>query len=530
MKIRALWAAYVAVMALLLVSARGQDYEMRLSERVETENGAYRLVERTEQWKPEETAIIVCDMWDLHHCKNAVDRVGQMALRMNDLLENARERGSLIIHAPSSCMEFYADHPARKRAQAAPRAAEVPEGIDEWMTWLDEREEKAGYPIDHSDGGEDDDPEEHAAWAKKLEGMGRNPRAPWTRQVAALQIDPARDAITDSGTENWNLLEQHGIENVILVGVHTNMCVLGRPFGLRQLKKNGKNVVLMRDLTDTMYNPAMPPHVNHFHGTDLVVEHIEKYVCPTVASDQLLGGAPYRFATDPRKHAVFLIGEREYRTAETLPPFAERELASDFRCTFVFADSDDGNRFPGIEAVHDADLLFVSVRRRTLPPADLDLIRAHVGAGKPVAGIRTASHAFSLRGEPAPEGYASWDEWDAEVIGGNYHGHHGNKLAVKVRPVAGLDHPLLAGVADANFPSGGSLYENAPLQEGAIPFLMGSAETIVQAEPVAWTFTRKDGGRTFYTSLGHVSDFEEEAFRTVLRNGIRWSAGLLSGK
>ncbi|NIP98441.1 MAG: nicotinamidase, partial [Akkermansiaceae bacterium] len=64
----------------------------------------------------------------------------------------------------------------------------------------DEREEKAGYPIDHSDGGEDDDPVEHAEWARKLEAMGRNPRAPWKRQVETLEIDPEKDAITDSGT------------------------------------------------------------------------------------------------------------------------------------------------------------------------------------------------------------------------------------------------------------------------------------------------------------------------------------------
>ena len=125
--------------------------------------------------------------------------------------------------------------------------------------------------------------------------MGKNPGAPWTRQVKILEIDGAKDAITDNGTENWNLLEERGVKNVILLGVHTNMCVLGRPFGLRQMARNGKNVVLMRDLTDTMYNPAMEPKVSHFRGTDLVVEHVEKYVCATVTSDQILGGAAYRF-------------------------------------------------------------------------------------------------------------------------------------------------------------------------------------------------------------------------------------------
>ena len=84
----------------------------------------------------------------------------------------------------------------------------------------------------------------------------------------------------------------------MLLGVHANMCVLGRPFGLRQMAKNGKNVVLVRDLTDTMYNPKMPPKVSHFEGTRLIVEHVEKYVCPTITSNQLLGGNEFRFKGD----------------------------------------------------------------------------------------------------------------------------------------------------------------------------------------------------------------------------------------
>ncbi|MBB08841.1 MAG: nicotinamidase [Roseibacillus sp.] len=500
-----------------------EDYEMRLSKRVEEKPGQFRMVESVEKWNPVETAVIVCDMWDLHHCKNAVDRAVQMAPRMNALLKAARKRGSLIVHAPSSCMEFYRDHPARRRAQSAPRAGNVPEGIDQWLTWIDEREKKAGYPIDHSDGGEDDDPQEHAAWAAKLKDMGRNPRAPWTRQLDLLEIDGEKDAITDNGTENWNLLEQHGVKNVILLGVHTNMCVLGRPFGLRQMARNGKNVVLMRDLTDTMYNPEMEPKVSHFQGTDLIVEHIEKYVCPTVTSDQILGGAPYRFKTDPRRHIVFLVGEREYRTRETLPVFAARYLSSGFRSTFVYADpeGEERNRFRGIEAVKDADVLFVSVRRRALPEKDLKLIREHVQAGKPVVGIRTASHAFSLRGKPAPDGHAVWEKWDAEVIGGSYSGHHGNKFKTRVWSLEKAA-PFLGNGTPLRFESGGSLYINTPTRPGQKVLLMGEVEGVDRAEPLAWTFSRSDGGRTFYTSLGHVSDFEQAGFNEMLARAVAW--------
>jgi nicotinamidase-related amidase len=252
-----------------------------------------------DSWSPKQSAVIVCDVWDAHHCLNAVRRLEEMLPTMNRVLEKARDQGVLIVHAPSSCMEPYKDHPARKRAQEAPKAKNLPKDIDQWCTKIP-AEEKGKYPIDQSDGGEDDDPAEHAEWHAKLKAMGRNPKAPWKSQHAGIKIHD-QDVISDSGVEIWNVLEARGIKNVILLGVHTNMCVLGRPFGLRQMAKNGKNVVLMRDMTDTMYNPKASPYVSHFKGTELIVEHIEKYVCPTITSDQIVGGTPFRFKGDTGK-------------------------------------------------------------------------------------------------------------------------------------------------------------------------------------------------------------------------------------
>lgn len=264
-----------------------------------------------EQWLPSRTAIIVCDMWDLHHCKNAVTREVEMAPRMNEVLEKARKDGVLIIHAPSSCMKPYDGTPARERAKSAPAAARLPDKIAEWCKQIPS-EEMAVYPLDQTDGGEDDDLTEHAAWAKELAAKGLNPKAPWTRQIAVLRIDQEKDAISDSGVEIWNLLESKHIDNVILMGVHLNMCVSGRPFGLRQMAKNGKHVVLMRDLTDTMYNPARWPFVSHARGTELFVSHVEKRICPTITSDQFIGGQPFAFsaATAGKKRLqIILLGD-----------------------------------------------------------------------------------------------------------------------------------------------------------------------------------------------------------------------------
>ena len=160
---------------------------------------------------------------------------------------------------------------------------------------------------------------------------------------------PQHDYISDRGDEVWNILEQRGIKCVILTGVHTNMCVLGRPFGLRQMVRNGKCVVLMRDMTDTMYNPARWPYVSHFTGTDLVISHVERPVCPTITSDQLLGGKPFRSPDDQRRHLVIVMAEDEYETNRTLPEFASRYLGHDFKVSYVYGREDERNDIPALE-------------------------------------------------------------------------------------------------------------------------------------------------------------------------------------
>jgi nicotinamidase-related amidase len=267
-----------------------------------TADGGFRRQYSAENWPAAATAIIVCDVWDYHHCLNAVRRLEEFAPRLDAVLAEARRRGATIIHAPSDCMPAYADHPARIRAMSVPMADTLPDQIGFWCSAIP-AEEAADYPIDQSDGGEDDDPAEHAAWAAKLEALGRNPAMPWQRQSPLITIDEQDDFLTDRGDEVWNILEARGIDRVILTGVHVNMCVLGRPFGLRQLARNGKQVVLMRDMTDAMYNPARWPYVSHFEGTRRVIDHVERHVCPTVTSDQIIGGDPFRFAGDSARRS-----------------------------------------------------------------------------------------------------------------------------------------------------------------------------------------------------------------------------------
>ena len=466
-----------------------------------------------EKWDARKSAVVVCDMWNEHWCKGATRRGAEVAPRIDAFVREARRLGSTIVHAPSGCMKTYTGHPSRKRAQETPKAKSLPPLIARWCHSIPE-ESGGVYPVDQSDGGCDCDP--------RCQGGG-----PWTKQTELIGIDEGpSDVISDSGEEIWSVFAQRGIDNVFVVGVHTNMCVLGRPFGLRNLSRYGKNVVLVRDLTDTMYNPEAWPRVDHFRGTDLIVEHIEKFVCPTITSADVLGGEAFRFPRDVRPRVVIAVAEREYQTWETLPRFVvdslESRLGLDVTIVRGKANGGPGRNFiPGLrEALEDADLLFLSVRRRALPAADLAAVRAHVAAGGPVVGIRTSSHSFDTRGKH-PDGHAEWRDFDPAVLGGNYRGHYGNGPTTTVTMVPGARaHPILAGV-QGEFESVGSLYQVSPLEKGTTPLLTGAIPG-KPAEPVAWT-NLHGRSRVFYTSLGHAKDFETAAFRRLLENGILWA-------
>jgi nicotinamidase-related amidase len=211
---------------------------------------------------PSKTAIIITDMWDKHWCKGATHRVGLIARKMEPLLEVARGAGILVIHAPSETMDFYSHAPGRLLAQNAPQAMPPPE-----LTFTE-----APLPIDDSDEG--------------CDTPGDKPHKAWSRENESLSIAPG-DVISDDGAEIYNVLRQHHIDTVLFMGVHANMCILNRSFGVRQLSKWGLRCVLVRDLTDAMYNPASKPFVSHAAGTELVIQYIEKYWAPSTTSDAL---------------------------------------------------------------------------------------------------------------------------------------------------------------------------------------------------------------------------------------------------
>lgn len=503
----------VGILALLSVSLvatavhAAQSLELNLRSR-EPVAGAdqWRVVEKRASWDPKQTAIIICDMWDQHWCQGATRRVAELGPRMNRVVDLARRQGVLIIHCPSSCMEGYRDTAARKLAQQAPKVeTKVPL---QKACRLDLAKE-GKLPIDDSDGGCDCQPTCKQA-------------NPWRRQISSLEIKPG-DALTDN-LEAFYLLEQRGIKNVIVMGVHTNMCVLGRPFTIRQMVMQGKNVALMRDMTDSMYNSRMAPKVSHFRGTELVIEHIEKRWCPTITSSDLSGQAAFHFAEDQRPHVVFLYNENHYRPQDTLPGFAHQlEAKRGYRVTLLNAKPGQGA--VGIESLKTADLLVLFVRRELLPKAQDQLVREYLEAGKPLVALRTASHAFALNKGSVPAGLANWPGFDKEVLGGNYHGHFPAAAGGEVEVVQNAArHPLLAGVSPNSWHAPGELYQTRPVAPDANVLLKASIPGQPQ-EPIAWFRFYKNKAPVFYTSLGHPDHFAQPQFLALLNNAVTWALG-----
>ena len=258
MRVALLFAAVTAAVA------AGPVLKLDLRTRVEPFKGSgeWREVHIARDFPVSESAILICDMWDKHWCTGATSRVNELVKTMAPVVEKARAAGIQIIHAPSEVVDFYKDTPAR-RGMLAIEKVDPPQPLG--LT-------DPPLPIDDQAGGCDTADQFYKAW---------------TRQHPAIRIAD-NDVISDKGDEVYSFLRRRGIRNLFIMGVHTNMCVLNRTFAIKRMTNWGIRCVLVRDLTDAMYDPKARPFVSHVEGKNLVVEHIEKYWCPTTLSTDLV--------------------------------------------------------------------------------------------------------------------------------------------------------------------------------------------------------------------------------------------------
>jgi len=248
------------------------NFILRSQELVRDKDGfcGWQANENKAMVSPGETAVIIVDMWDKHWCAGATVRGAALAPIIDSAVRRAREKGSLIVHAPSDTMDFYKNSEARKRLFSVPPLDDIP--AKEIKTYP--------LPVDSSDGGSD-----------TVQDCPVNTIV-WTRQNEKIHIDDSKDIICGESEKEGDLLYSYlkskNINNIIYMGVHTNMCILGRPFAIKAMLRRGMNVMLCRDLTDAMYNPERPPYVSHGEGTRLVIEYIEKFYCPTILSGEII--------------------------------------------------------------------------------------------------------------------------------------------------------------------------------------------------------------------------------------------------
>jgi nicotinamidase-related amidase len=473
--------------------------------------GAWMAVNRTESWKPDETALIICDMWDKHCCDSVDACFGELAAALNKVVVEARRKGVKIVHAPSGCMDYYRDYPQRREAQKYRNAklAVLTKG-DKLPS-----EENAVLPVALSDEG--------------CESRECNSDKTRTKETGLISVEKD-DLVSDSGAELGAYFKKKGIKNVILTG---SMCMMTHSFGLRAMKRTGMNTVLMRDMTGLMYKPEKASSVDRFSAFDLMAEYIETYICPSIVSTDFTGTKQFRFSDDRRKRIAFLMAEGEYHANQRLPEFAHDLTLKNIHCDFALGvprmEGAGRHNLENLQILEDADLSVLFVRRRALEPEKMEMIKRYITSGRPTLGIRTSSVAFDAKGNVPREGggiveaadtasgfLAQWPELDRDVWGGSYNGHHGRlKEGTDIDIVPGMEnHPLLKGVKPFN--SLNWLYRCAPLRSDRAQVLLTGSNPGKPLEPVFWL----NGNNIIYTSLGHWDDWKIESFRNLMFNTV----------
>jgi hypothetical protein len=261
------------------------------------------------------------------------------------------------------------------------------------------------------------------------------------------------------------------------------------------------------------------------------------------------------------KHVVLVSGDEEYRSEEALPQLAKiLALRHGFTCTVLFALDKDGTINPnrndnilGLEALDRADLMVLFTRFRNLPDGQMKHIADYVQSGRPVVGLRTATHAFNI---PPGRTYAkySWNskEWPGgfgrQVLGEtwvNHHGQHGRQSTRGILARGEEAHPILRGIKDGDIWGPTDVYEvHLPLPGDSKALVFGEVLEGMRPTdrpvagkqnnpmmPVAWvkTYTPGAGGksaRVFATTMGAASDLQSEGLRRLLVGACYWAVGL----
>jgi type 1 glutamine amidotransferase len=252
------------------------------------------------------------------------------------------------------------------------------------------------------------------------------------------------------------------------------------------------------------------------------------------------------------KHIVFVVGDQEYRSEESMPQLAKiLAVHHGFKCTVLLPinrqtgeiDPMTSDHIPGLEALDHANLMVIFTRFLELPDDQMKHIIDYTGSGRPIVGLRTATHAFNYQTHKdspyAKYSFRSKDPaggWGRLVLGETWINHYGahQKESTRGIPAGGMaQHPILKGVADIWGPS--DVYELTTLSGDSKPLVMGQVLQGMDPKdppnpskklvPVAWIKTY-NGARVFTTTMGHAGDLQNEGVRRMLVNACYWALGM----
>ena len=214
-----------------------------------------------------------------------------------------------------------------------------------------------------------------------------------------------------------------------------------------------------------------------------------------------------------RLKLCMLSGSFEYDSETSLAVFQDYiEKNHPVQATQVIYRSEDHDQ--SLELLEDTDVLLVFTRRLNTTGDELERFKAYCAAGRPIVGVRTASHA-----------YENWLDFDEEVLGGDYQGHYGAGPIAHAEIRSDTQKPIRSyRVSQTSIPMAAST-RNPSIATDTTLLLTGKTEE--HTEPVAWTRSHR-GGCVFYTSLGHQKDFEVEMFLRLLSNAVLWAGGQLN--
>ena len=409
---------------------------------------------------------------------------------------------------------------------------------------------------------------QHKIWPKSLEaqinvgeagdfwGLGYTLAGPQDRTKASehpqfgklIHVKKARNAEKPPG--EWNRYEIIADGDVVILEI--NGKVVNRATGCEQAP--GKICLTAEGDEIHFRNVQLTPIGEHAdereHGNG--AEHRGPAAHPWVVYEG--GDGPGK-----GKHVVLVSGDEEYRSEEALPQLGKiLARRHGFRCTVLFSinpedgtiDPNNQRNIPGLEALAAADLMILALRFRDLPDEQMRHIVAYVDSGKPIIGMRTATHAFNVK---TSKTYAKYDfqskEWDGgfgrQILGEtwiNHHGAHGRESTRGVIAKGAEAHPIVRGCEAVWGPT--DVYTvRLPLPERCRPLMMGQVldgmkplDKPVTGKkndpmmPVAWvtSYKGKQGrtGRVFTTTMGASTDLQSSGTRRMLVNAVYWCVNL----